>query len=68
MDDNIEPKMYRQECSACGHGELYFLPSLDKKIIYLDQFALSEMQKSIEAYFAFCKEQGREPEEPSSQR
>ena len=25
-----------------------------------------EMQKSIEAYFAFCKEQGREPEEPSS--
>lgn len=23
-----------------------------------------EMQKSIEAYFAFCKEQGREPEEP----
>ena len=25
-----------------------------------------EMQKSIEAYFAFCKEQGREPAEPSS--
>ena len=23
-----------------------------------------EMQKSIEAYFAFCREQGREPEEP----
>ena len=23
-----------------------------------------EMQKSIEAYFAFCKEQGRELEEP----
>lgn len=23
-----------------------------------------EMQKSIEEYFAFCKEQGREPEEP----
>ena len=23
-----------------------------------------EMQKSIEAYFAFCKEQGRAPEEP----
>ena len=22
------------------------------------------MQKSIEEYFAFCKEQGREPEEP----
>ena len=48
MDYNIEPKMYRQECSACGHGELYFLPSLDKKIIYLDQFALSEMLKSID--------------------
>ncbi|MYK50798.1 MAG: hypothetical protein F4032_03420 [Gemmatimonadetes bacterium] len=48
MDDNIEPKMYRQKCSACGHGELYFLPSLDKKIIYLDQFALSEMLKSID--------------------
>ena len=25
-----------------------------------------EMQKSIEAYFAFCQEQGREAEEPSS--
>lgn len=25
----------------------------------------AEMQKSIEAYFAFSKEQGREPEEPS---
>ena len=25
-----------------------------------------DMQKSIEAYFAFCKEQGREPEEPLS--
>ena len=25
-----------------------------------------EMQKSIEAYFAFCKEQRREAEEPSS--
>ena len=25
-----------------------------------------EMEKSIEEYFAFCKEQGREPEEPSS--
>ena len=23
-----------------------------------------EMQKSIEEYFVFCKEQGREPEEP----
>ena len=23
-----------------------------------------EMQKSIEAYFVFCKEQGKEPEEP----
>ena len=23
-----------------------------------------EMQKSIEAYFAFCKEQRKEPEEP----
>lgn len=23
-----------------------------------------EMKKSIEAYFAFCKEQGKEPEEP----
>ena len=22
------------------------------------------MKKSIEAYFAFCKEQGKEPEEP----
>ena len=48
MDDNIEPKMYRQKCSACGHGELYFLPPLDKKIVYLDQFALSDMLKSID--------------------
>ena len=48
MDDNIEPKMYTQKCSVCGYQELYSLPSLDKKIIYLDQFALSEMLKSID--------------------
>ena len=48
MQDNIEPKMYTQKCSVCGHRESYFLPPLDKKIIYLDQFALSEMLKSID--------------------
>ncbi len=48
MDDNIEPKMYTQKCSVCGHRKTYFLPPLDKKIIYLDQFALSEMLKSID--------------------
>ena len=48
MQDNTDPKMYTQKCSVCGHRATYFLPPLDKKIIYLDQFALSEMLKSID--------------------
>ena len=48
MQDNTDPKMYTQKCLDCGHRETYFLPPLDKKIIYLDQFALSEMLKSID--------------------
>ena len=48
IEDNTEPKMYTQKCSVCGHRITYLLPPLDKKIIYLDQFALSEMLKSID--------------------
>ena len=48
MQDNTDPKMYTQKCSVCGHRATYFLPPLDKKIIYLDQFVLSEMLKSID--------------------
>ena len=50
MDDTIEPKIYTQKCSVCGHQEINTLSSsfLNKKIIYLDQFALSEMLKSID--------------------
>ncbi len=48
MQDNTDPKMYTQKCLDCGHQETYFLPPLEKKIIYLDQFALSEMLKSID--------------------
>ena len=48
MEDDTDPKMYTQKCLDCGHREIYFLPPLDKKIIYLDQFALSEMLKSID--------------------
>lgn len=38
---------YTRKCMACKQTKEYHLPKLDKQIIYLDQFALSNMAKSL---------------------
>jgi hypothetical protein len=38
---------YTRRCGECWHSEGFGLPILDKKIIYLDQFVLSEMMKAV---------------------
>lgn len=39
---------YLKKCRICGKGDAYQLPALKKRIIYLDQLALSGMMKSLE--------------------
>lgn len=43
----INAKDYRRRCNDCMYSESYPLPTLSKKIIYIDQNALSNMMKSI---------------------
>ncbi len=38
---------YTRRCKKCWYTNSYRLPPLNKKIIYLDQFAVSEMMKAI---------------------
>lgn len=38
---------YTRKCVVCKHTKRYFLPRLNKKIIYLDQFVLSNIAKSL---------------------
>lgn len=38
-------KTLTRRCKACGFSERIKLPTLDKKVIYLDQFAFSELFK-----------------------
>src|SRR6187551_2266022 len=38
-------KTLTRRCKACGFSEGIKLPALDKKVIYLDQFAFSELFK-----------------------
>lgn len=44
---SIFSKHYIRRCRECWHDESFKLPSVSRKIIYLDQFAISEMMKSI---------------------
>lgn len=39
--------MYTRKCCICGYTKSFDLPELKKKIIYLDQFVISNMMKSI---------------------
>ncbi|MDD4027120.1 MAG: hypothetical protein PHO75_02930 [Candidatus Shapirobacteria bacterium] len=43
----INSKDYRRRCNGCMYSESYKLPALSKKIVYIDQNALSNMMKSI---------------------
>lgn len=38
---------YVRRCKKCRHDESYQLPELNKKVIYIDQFALSNMMKHL---------------------
>ena len=44
---SIHDGYYIRRCKECWYDESYGLPKLDKKIIYLDQFVISNMMKSL---------------------
>jgi len=43
----IGGQRYTRRCRECWFTESYKLPELNKKIIYLDQFAISDMMKAV---------------------
>jgi uncharacterized Zn finger protein len=45
----ISGNRYTRRCRECWFDESYSLPQLSKTIIYLDQFAISEMMKALNA-------------------
>jgi hypothetical protein len=44
---SVRGNSYTRRCKECRHTEDYGLPPLDKKVIYLDQFAISNIMKSL---------------------
>jgi hypothetical protein len=55
----ISSDSYRRRCKFCRFVATYFLPLLDKKVLYLDQFAISEIFK--------VKNGMRRPDAPSAE-
>ncbi len=47
VSNSVGRDMYSRKCKACLYSESYKLPKLNKKIIYIDQFAISDMMKAI---------------------
>lgn len=43
----ISGRDYTRRCRECWFSDRFSLPALNKKVIYLDQFAISEMMKAI---------------------
>lgn len=43
----VNPYSYVRRCASCKHDQSYKLPRLSRKVIYIDQFAISDMMKSI---------------------
>ena len=39
---------YSRECTSCWHTENYNLPEIKKKVIYLDQFFISNIAKALD--------------------
>lgn len=48
---SIYGQSYIRRCNKCWYDESYSLPVLSKKIIYIDQFVISNMMKSIHPTF-----------------
>lgn len=44
---SIHASHFIRRCKECWHDESFKLPPVSRKVIYLDQFAISEMMKSI---------------------
>lgn len=44
---SISDQHFVRRCRACWHDESFDLPSLNKKVLYVDQFAISEMMKVL---------------------
>src|SRR5258708_3053049 len=44
---SIGRNVYTRRCKECWFSNHFHLPELHKKIIYLDQFVISEMMKAI---------------------
>lgn len=46
---NIEgSRSYTRECIQCAHTESYALPQIKKKVLYLDQFVISNLVKLLD--------------------
>lgn len=45
----VGPHHLRRRCRRCGHSESRALPALCKKIVYIDQWAISDMAKALTA-------------------
>ncbi|MGB2714841.1 MAG: hypothetical protein WBC51_11710, partial [Vicinamibacterales bacterium] len=44
----VGPQSYSRRCRACGHrSEMIPLPALLRKVVYIDQFAISNMMKTL---------------------
>lgn len=43
----ISENRFTRRCRDCWHTQTYSLPALKKRVIYLDQLALSEMMKAL---------------------
>lgn len=47
VSNSIGKDRYTKKCNECFYSESFRLPKLNKKIIYVDQFAISDMMKAI---------------------
>ena len=45
----VSGQNYTRKCGTCGKSAQFDLPPLSKKVIYLDQFALSNMAKELDS-------------------
>ena len=43
----VNSNSFKRRCSNCWHTDLIPLPKLNKKVIYIDQFAISNMMKVL---------------------
>lgn len=47
VSNSIGKDKYTKKCTDCFYSDSFSLPKLNKKVIYVDQFAISDMMKAI---------------------